>query len=140
MRLVLDTNVVVAGLLWHGALRRLINLVIDDETISLYSSPVLIKELANTLSYERFTKRIVLHETSVVALVAQYEAMVTLVSPTHVPRIVPNDPDDDQVLACAVAANADFIVSGDKHLHDLGGSYNGIPIVTPTQAVQLIAR
>ena len=40
MRLVLDTNVVVAGLLWHGAPRRLIDLAIDDETISLYSSPV----------------------------------------------------------------------------------------------------
>ena len=50
-----------------------------------------------------------------------------------------NDPDDDQVLACAVAANADLIISGDKHLHDLGGSYNDIRIVTPAQAVQLIA-
>lgn len=45
MRLVLDTNVVVAGLLWHGAPRRLLDSAIDDETISLYSSPVLIEDL-----------------------------------------------------------------------------------------------
>lgn len=43
MRLVLDTNVVAAGLLWHGAPRGLSDLAIDDETISLYSSPVLIE-------------------------------------------------------------------------------------------------
>jgi len=51
---------------------------------------------------------------------------------------VPNDADDDHVLACALAAGAELIVSGDKHLLDLGGQYQGIPIFTPAQAVQLI--
>ena len=58
MRLVLDTNVVVAGLLWHGAPRRLIDAAIDGEIVTLYSSPVLIGELANTLAYAKFAKRI----------------------------------------------------------------------------------
>ena len=137
MRLVLDTNVVVAGLLWHGAPRRLINLAIYDETITLYSSPVLIEELANTLGYERFVKRIALFDTNIAALVAQYEAMVTLVSPTHTPRVVNNDPDDDHVIACAVTANAKSIVSGDKHLLAIK-SYQNILILSPTDTLGLM--
>ena len=137
MRLVLDTNVVVAGLLWHGAPRRLIDLAFDDETITLYSSPVLIAELANTLGYQRFVKRIALFDTSIVALVAQYEAIVTLVSPAHTPRIVTNDPDDDHVIACAVAANAKSIVSGDKHLLTIK-SYQNILTLSPADALGFI--
>jgi predicted nucleic acid-binding protein len=37
----------------------------------------------------------------------------------YVPRVIENDPDDDHVIACAVAAKADIIVSGDKHLHSI---------------------
>ena len=137
MRLVLDTNVVVAGLLWHGAPRRLIDLAIDDESIALYSSPVLIEELANTVGYQRFVKRIALFDTSIAALVAQYEAMVTLVSPIHTPRVVASDPDDDHVIACAVAANAKSIVSGDKHLLTIK-SYQNISILSPADAAGFI--
>jgi hypothetical protein len=37
-----------------------------------------------------------------------------------------------------VAGHADLIVSGDKHLHSLGGQYNGIPIVKAGEAVRII--
>ncbi len=137
MRLVLDTNVVVAGLLWHGEPRRLIELIIDNEAVSLHCSPVLIAELANVLSYAKFAKRIVQFDTSIVALVAQYEALVKHVSPAHTPRVVLNDPDDDHVLACAVAAQAQLIVSGDKHLLTIK-SYQDISIVTAAEAVSIL--
>jgi len=55
-----------------------------------------------------------------------------------VPQVIINDADDDQVLACALAVNADLIVSGDKHLLSLGGAYRGIRIVTPAEAVRLV--
>lgn len=64
---------------------------------------------------------------------------MTLVSPLQVARVIPNDPDDDQVLACALAANADLIVTGDdRHFRTLGGHYQGIPILNPAQAVQRV--
>jgi predicted nucleic acid-binding protein len=49
------------------------------------------------------------------------------------------DPDDDAVIACAVAAQADVIVSGDKHLLDLQ-QYQNIPILTAAELVQRLAE
>lgn len=137
MRLVLDTNVVVAGLLWSGHPRHLLDLAID-ETATLFSSPTLLDELARTLRYPKLARRIAQSGTTSSDLAIRYSALVTLLSPTQVPRVVAHDADDDQVLACAVAAQADLIVSGDKHLLGLGGTYQGIPIVTPAQAVQFV--
>ena len=48
------------------------------------------------------------------------------------------DPDDDHVIACALSAQADVIVSGDAHLLDLK-SYQRIRIVTATAVLALIA-
>lgn len=66
--------------------------------------------------------------------------MAIVVQPASVPEIIPNDPDDDHVLACALAANAEMIITGDKHLHSLGGEYQGIRIIAPAEAVRLIGR
>ena len=137
MRLVLDTNVVIAGLLWHGAPRQLLDRAIDDDTVELYSSPALIDELGNTLKYPKFAQRIARYETSAEALVAQYRALLILVSPIHTLHPASRDPDDDEVLALAFAAQVDLIVSGDDDLLSLR-TFRGIPIVTPAETLQNI--
>ena len=135
LRLVLDTNVVVAGLLWNGPPRRLIELAIEGEAVELFSSPVLLDELARTLSYAKFAARIDRFGTTVDALVAQYTALVSLIIPATVPRVVVNDADDDHVIAAAVAARAELIVTGDrKHLLPIG-THQGIAIVTAREVV-----
>ncbi|MBI3523917.1 MAG: putative toxin-antitoxin system toxin component, PIN family [Betaproteobacteria bacterium] len=139
MRLVLDTNVAVAGLLWNGHPRHLLDLAID-ETVALFCSPALLDELTRTLHYLKLAKRIEQCQTTPPTLAVHYSALVILLSPIQVPRVIENDADDDQVLACAVAAQADLIVSGDKHLLSLGGQYQGISIVTPAQAVAQIGK
>ncbi len=139
MRLVLDTNVVVAGLLWTGFPHQLLDRAID-EAVSLCSSPMLVDELTRVLHYPKFAERISKFGTTPSALVAQYYALVTLLSPGEAPRVIEHDADDDHVLACAVAADAELIVSGDSHLHRLGGEYQGIPIVTAAEAVSRIAE
>jgi len=76
--------------------------------------------------------------TSIAALVAQYTALVALVAPASVPRVVANDADDDHVIAAAVAvaARAELIVTGDrKHLLPIG-SHQGIAIVTAREVVE----
>ncbi len=69
-------------------------------------------------------------------LVLGYAALATLVEPANVEPVIIADPDDDAVIACAVAAQAAMIVSGDSHLLDLK-SYQDIAIV---QAVELLTR
>ena len=137
LRLVLDTNIVAAGLLWNGPPRRLIEAAIEGE-IELFSSPVLLDELAHTLGYAKFAARIDSFGTSIAALLAQYTALVSLVAPASVPRVVANDADDDHVIAAAVAARAELIVTGDrKHLLPIG-SHQGIAIVTAREVLDRI--
>ncbi len=129
---------VIAGLLWSGHPRHLIYLAIDG-SVDLTSCRALIDELAQTLNYPKFSQRIAAHcATTPSALTARYSALVTLVTPSDMPHVIANDTDDDQLLACALAANADLIVSGDKHLHSLGGTYKGIRIVTPAETAILV--
>ena len=71
-------------------------------------------------------------------MLADYVEAVEVVEPAQVPRVVPTNTDDDQVIAAAVAAGADWIVSGDADLLSMG-RYQGIPIITAAQAVQRIA-
>jgi predicted nucleic acid-binding protein len=80
--------------------------------------------------------RIVL-DTNVV--LADYVEVSELVAPTTVPQVVPGNIDDDQVIAAAVTAPADLIVSGDrKHLLPLG-SHAGIAIVDVAEALRLVS-
>lgn len=57
----------------------------------------------------------------------------------YVPKIraVPDDPDDDMIVATAVAAGARYLVTGDRHLLSLG-QYQDIRIVTPRQFLDLL--
>ena len=71
-------------------------------------------------------------------MVAHCSAMVTLMVPRQVARVIAQDADDDQVLACAVEARAHLIASGDQHLHSLSGNYQGVRIVTPAEAAGLL--
>lgn len=67
---------------------------------------------------------------------AHYTALVDLVTPTEVQRVVFDDADDDHVIAAAVSAHADWIVTGDrKHLLPIG-AHQGVAIVTVREAVE----
>jgi len=140
MRLVLDTNTLVSALLSpHGPPRRLL----DDaraQVFELCSSPVLMAELLDVVSREKFAGRFAQAGLTPLGIVAEIRRLAIVAAPTSVPRVIASDSDDDHVLACALAGNADLIVSGDKHLRSLGGEYQGIRIVTPAEAVRLICR
>jgi predicted nucleic acid-binding protein len=69
-------------------------------------------------------------------VVALYEALVERIVPASITRTA-EDPDDDDVLACALAAGADVVVSGDKRLRDLK-SFHGIPILSPADTLAAV--
>lgn len=133
MRLVLDTNVVASGLLWDGSPRLLLKAG-RESRVALFTSPPLIAELAEILARKKFERKIAASGLSIDELVAGYCNLATVVRPWLIPPTILNDPDDDQVLACAVGAHADLIVSGDQHLLTLG-RFRGIEILTVREAV-----
>jgi len=108
MRLVLDTNCVVSAFLWGGTPRQIIDAAVESQC-RLFTSGALLAELEEVLARDKFTPRFLAVQTSVVRLIAEYTGQVAVV---HAPGISPTiitDPDDDQVLACAVAARADLM-------------------------------
>ena len=137
MRLVLDTNVVLSGLLWNGVPAQLLDAAQIGE-VEIFTSAFLLAELAGILTRAKFAKALAATGLSREELVLGYAELATLVVPVAIPLTIAADPSDDQVLACAVAASADLIVSGDKHLHSLGGQYNGIHIVMPAEMARII--
>ena len=138
MRLVLDTNVVASGLLWSGAPAQLLDAAQRGE-VDLFSSRASVAELAGILERAKFARAVAATGLGVSGLVQGYLELVVLVQPDRVPAVIKADPADDSVLACAVTALADAIVSGDRHLHSLGGTYEAIAIIRPAQAVQMLA-
>ena len=116
MRLVLDTNVVMSALLWRGKPYLLPEAIRQRSDVQLVSSAALLGELADVLTRSSATKRLALIGKTAREVLADYVEVIELVEPTSVPRVVPGDADDDQVIAAAVAASAALIVSGDSDL------------------------
>ena len=135
MRLVLDTNVVISGLLWFGSPRRVFDLV-EIGRASLFTSEELLNELEDALNRRKFMRRLGKLGVTPVDVVDEYQAASTCVRPVSVLSGI-TDKDDECVLECAVAAAAQTIVSGDHHLLDLV-TFQGIPIRTPEQVVAII--
>ena len=70
-------------------------------------------------------------------MLLQYRRLATLVTSRQLSQQVSRDADDDAVLACALAAGADRIISGDEDLLTLK-YFQGIPITTTAQALRII--
>ncbi|MEO8157085.1 MAG: putative toxin-antitoxin system toxin component, PIN family [Betaproteobacteria bacterium] len=137
MRLVLDTNIVISGLLWNGPPRRLLDAAIGG-TVDLYTSALLVAELREALAYAKFAKHLTTNGETIDRCVARFMAIANLTAAARIEGTGSADPDDEHVIACALAAQADLIVSGDAHLLDLK-SYQRIPILTATAALAMIA-
>lgn len=134
----LDTNTLVSGVISDGGPPRRLLDAARTQTFEMCSSTVLLAELLDVLSREKFAARLTQAYLTPLNIVGELRRMARIVAPESVPRVIENDPDDDHVIACAVAAQVDLIVSGDKHLLSLGGQYKGIRIVSPAEALEFI--
>lgn len=87
--------------------------------------------------YEKFANRLTGQTPDGIA--GDLRMLAILVTPISVPRVVPTDPDDDEVLAAALAGAAGLIASGGRRDLLPLDSNEGIPIVTARDAWQRIA-
>lgn len=110
LRAVIDTNVLLSALLWRGAPHEV-------------------------LARPKFAVPLERAQIGLQALMAQLHVLLEAISPPALLQPVCRDPDDNAVLALALAARADVLISGDDDLLSLG-AFAGIPIMTVAQALE----
>lgn len=133
LRAVLDTNVIVSGLLSRDSPPAQTLDAWRGRQFLVLCSPAILSEINRVLRYPRIQQRYSISEQDVLEVTALFEqnALILHGKPALAGNL-PADPDNEMFLACALEGDAQAIVSGDHHLLELG-SYQGIPIVTARQ-------
>jgi putative PIN family toxin of toxin-antitoxin system len=140
LKVVLDTNVFVSSLLVGSGLPAQVLDAWRERQYLLVISPAICAEIRTTLNYPRIRRKYAVTDEDVEQLISLLEQDALLVPGTaDVAGSIPQDPVDEMVLACAIDAQADLIVSGDHHLLDLG-TYRSIPILTVRQFLERLAE
>jgi len=124
MKAVLDTNVLVAAFVTEGLCARLLGRA-RRRQMDLVVSSFILNEFENVL-FKKFSasKEQIRTATRLISEAAQIVSHASVVSG------ICRDPDDDQILSCALSAEADYLVTGDSDLLELK-EFHGIRILTP---------
>lgn len=131
MKVILDNNVFISGIFWQGAPYQIIKLA-EKNKIEIFTCLEILKELFGVLKREKFDSFFEEGKTTREEVFQKILDLVQICYPKVKIQLIKDDPSDNIVLACAISSQADFIISGDKHLLKLK-SFQGIPIVTPQQ-------
>lgn len=137
MRVVLDTNIVVSSFIVPTGSPAKVLERMRDGAYELFISEDILAEYLEILQEDSISARHGYTQDEISRLVAEIEDYAFSVIPQETHAVVALDPDDDKFIECAVAAGADYIVSGDKHLLTLK-EYAGIQILSPAAFLLLL--
>ncbi|MPZ50765.1 MAG: putative toxin-antitoxin system toxin component, PIN family [Dehalococcoidia bacterium] len=138
MRAVVDTNVIISAQLVEGSTSDRVLSQGYARVFSLISSRALIAELARVIRRPQTQSRLGWTEHVTLTFLHDFETSAIVVEPEIELDSIVRDAADHRILEAAIAGEADYIVSGDKDLLVLE-SYDGVPIVTPTQFLVILA-
>lgn len=134
---VLDTNnLVSAHIVSFGPSAKIFELFKAGK-IYIYTSSFQLKEFEEVLSYKRIKKKYRLTIKTISTIIRVFKKYAELVYPYKIRSEVVEDPDDNQILAIAFEAKADFIISGDKHLLRLK-KFKSTRILTAQEFLRLL--
>jgi len=136
LRIVVDTSVLVSSLIRRGKPHELISRI-DGIDVRLISSSALMAELISVLAEERIARYVT--KSDMEGFLRYVGRRTTLVGVRSKFKIVKEDPEDDVVLNTAYSGEAEYIVSGDRHLMTLR-EFKGIRIVTVTEMLDILRR
>ncbi len=131
VKVVADTNIIISGVLWHGAPHTLLEIAYKNE-IQLLTCSALLQELTEVLQRDKFIPYLSRAKVTVQEIVESYALMAQVIELGKIDPVIAADPDDDVVLACAITGRAKIIVSGDNHLLSLK-QYQQTQIMTASE-------
>ena len=134
IQVVLDTNVIISGLVFFGPPRLILKHVIEGD-IKLCISEEIIDEVKGVLEEKKF------NYTPEITTIIRREliSISKLINPRKKLKIIEKDPKDNMVLECALEGHVNYIVSGDTHLLELK-KFQDIPIVKPSDFIKILKR
>ena len=115
MTVVIDTNVVLSAILFGGKSKQVLEMALSG-SIPLAISESLIIELQGVLQRPKFKLSAQLVQT----IISEYASIANWIEPSEHFKVVVDDPSDNYFIDCAVAAKADYLITGDRHLLNLG--------------------
>ena len=136
VKVVFDTNVWLS-IFMKKTLSEEFSKALNRE-IAVYITEAILREISRVLTYPKMTQVLKLSgikQKEILRAIVKNSIIVTSKLEVH---MVEDDPEDNKILACALFAGADFIVSGDKHLLALG-KFKRARILTPREFLDLIS-
>lgn len=132
LKVVLDTNIFVSAINFDAKPDLIIKLVMDGQ-IKGYVSRFILSELCDTL-----TTKFKFNQEKIIKIEQLILNYFTVVDPKITINIIRNCPPDNKILACALSAKADYLISGDKKHILLLKKIKNVPIVSPEQFLKLL--
>ena len=132
LKAVFDTNVLISAWFWEGNESKLIECV-EEGILRGYTSEELMEELCEALRYPQFN----LSQDEIESIRSYYLLLFQIVRPKQTVDVIPEDQADNRVLECAVDAQADYIVSGNHYLLNLG-EFREMRMVTAAELMKML--
>lgn len=122
---VIDTNVIISAFRWGGIPRLIFEHITDTEPLMSYEQ---LLEVEHTARYPRLN----LSPADIEVLMEFIKITFTLVYIPKKLNVIKDDPSDNIILETATEHNAEYVITGDKHLLKLK-QYKSVKIVTPKE-------
>jgi hypothetical protein len=135
LKVVFDTNIIVSAALYEKSLPALLLSLGLEDKVRFFVSPALLNEYETVLKRPRFK----LDYREITELMGEINRKALIVTPAKRLNILKTDEPDNRVLECAIKANADFIITGNKR-HFPFEEFKGIIIVTPREFINSISE
>jgi putative PIN family toxin of toxin-antitoxin system len=136
MRVVLDANIFISALISSQGNPAKILEKWQKRELEVVVSPAIVDEIERVTGYERLQKKYRRIREEREGLIDDLRNFATMVDPQQELSVVQADDSDNRYIECAIESGANFVVTGDPHLLDIG-EYQGIPILTPAIFVAL---
>lgn len=130
MRVVLDTNVLLSGLMYPAGTPGKIVRAWREARFELLLSTEQLTEVGRVMSYPKIRKILKWDRATIEGFLKQLYLRAELVDTAHITAFVPRDPKDNFLLAMLIAGQAEYLVTGDADLLALRDRY---PVVTPAE-------